>query len=392
MKMTHIKTKTVLVVALLGLLAPISVQGQFLKKLKKNVEDKVVKKASEKTDELLNGSEEKTTTPQVENPTSNPPSEKKTIQGNNPVSTSKKQGPEVNATDILTYKAPSKDFIDVVIQSHKGLPRYGDLYFLRGTTARTNNKAYEALLELKLLKETFKDMDQTKLTKHGSSDLAEKNSQFAQFHLLTLAREVFTDEKLQEYFCDPEAKAPCNFYNTAGDRGHVSHWGGTGKNEFAQNRSYTGFIKNYYGALQEWSETFYKDGSEIAYYVVRAAVADKYDFKNKGYWIGNIFGIGGDFILHYSNFLAYTENEKALKHQSKKAFLAVDSNKAKEFNLQSRSPVFVVFKVRVTPSVQSPTHVAWEFELEDSKIEVYKNPALTNKIGEMDMKTVMLKY
>nr|WP_297787596.1 hypothetical protein [uncultured Allomuricauda sp.] len=387
MKIKPVKTNVILILTVLGMFMPISVQGQFFKKLKKNVENKIVKKASDKTDELLNGNGEKTPVPDTKTgPTSkNTSSQSETVAKREPLA--------ANDQNVLTFKAPTKDFRDVVIQSHNGLPRYGDLYFLRGTTAPTMNKAYEALLEMKFLERTFNDLDRSKLTKHQNiaGDLAKKNSEFAQNHLLILARETLSDEKLQEYFCDSEAKSPCNFYSPAGERAQVSHWGGTGNNEFAQNRSYTKFIKNHYGTLQKWSNSFYEDGTQIAYFVARGAVAEKYDFKNKGYWIRSIFSIGGDFILHKSNFMAYSENEKTLKNYSKKVFLAVEPTAAKAYNLIERSPVFVVFKVKVTPKITSPTRISWEFELEDTKMEFYKDGLLSQKMGESDIRTIKFK-
>jgi hypothetical protein len=396
MKMKDIKTKSILLVAVLGLLAPISVQGQFLKKLKKNVEDKIVNKASEKTDELLNGEGEKTSAPEKEKPSpkTGPASTNKTSPNSIPIGNqTQNKSPEIEDDNIITYKAPNKDFMDVVIQSHKGLPRYGDVYYYRGVTAPTHSKAYRALLELKFMEDLFKDMDRSKLTSYNyaDNDLKAKNSNKAQHHLLMLVKDIFSDENMQEYFCDPEAKAPCNFTNAVGERTIVPSWGGTRNNEFAQNRSYSKFIKNHYEALRDWSETFYENGSQVAYFVARGAVAEKYDFKDKGYWIGNIFSIGGDFILHNSNFLAYTENEKTLKNTSKRVFLSVDPTEAKEFNLQSRSPVFVVFKVKVTPRITNTTHVDWEFELESTAMEFYKDAPLTKKMGEVDMRTAKFK-
>ncbi len=387
MKIKLIKTNAVLIVTVLGTLMPVSAQGQFFKKLKKSVEDKIVKTASDKTDKLLNGNGAAASVPDTK---PGPVSDNKTSQSEK---VDKKAPFAVNDQNILTFKAPSKDFRDVVIQAHKGLPRYGDLYFLRGTTTPTMNKAYEALLELKFLENTFKDLDRSKLTKHQniSGDLEKKNSVFAQNHLLILARETLSDEKLQEYFCDSEAKSPCNFYNSAGERSRVSYWGGTHNNEFAQNRSYTKFIKNHYGTLQTWSNSFYEDGSQIAYFVARGTVAEKYDFGNKGFWIVNIFSVGGDFILHKSNFMAYSENEKTLKNYSKKVFLPVEPTAAKAFNLIERSPVFVVFKVKVTPNVTSPTHIAWEFEMEDTIMEFYKDSPLSQKMGESDIRTIKFK-
>lgn len=390
--MKYSKTKSVVIVALMGLYAMASVQAQFLKKIKTGVEDNIITNGSDKTDGVLYG-EEITTVPRKEEATgpTGSASNNKTCQRYVPGGNTKKEC-AINDNNTITYKAPSKDFIDVVIQSHRGLPRYGELHFLRGTTAPTNNRGYEALLELKFLKETIRGMDRTKLTgyNHRSTDLAEKNSQFAQQHLLELARDVVSDELLQKYFCDPEAKTPCNFYNPVGERTVVPYWGGTANNEFAQNRSYKAFVKNYYKTLRDWSETFYKDGSEIVYYVGRAWVAEKYDFKNKGYWLGNMFSrVGSRFMRPV--FLAYSENEKVLKSNLKKVFLPVEPNRAKELNLLYQSPVFAVLKVKVIPSVKNPTHVAWEFELESTTIEFYRDVALTQKMGEVDSKTMKLK-
>ena len=303
------------------------------------------------------------------------------------------KSPEIKDDNIITYKAPNKDFMDVVIQSHKGLPRYGDVYYYRGVTAHTHSKAYRALLELKFMEDLFKDMDRSKLTSYNyaDNDLKAKNSNKAQHHLLMLGKDVLSDERLQEYFCDAEAKSPCNFYNTAGERSLVPSWGGTRNNEFAQNRSYTAFIQNHLEALEAWSNTFFPNDEQIAYFVARGAVNGKYDFKKKGYWIRSIFSIGGDFILHNTNFMPYTENEKTLRHSSKSIFLPVEPSKAKEYALTNVSPVFVAFKVKVFPKIIAPDQIQWEFQLEDSDVEFYKDGLLSQKLGEVDMKTVTFK-
>lgn len=369
---------------------PIATNAQFFKKLKKSIEDKVVETASSKTDKILNGEDNTASTGPV---VKSPPK----TGSNNPADQAKPIG--VTDTDqdqdqeVLRFPAPSKDFRDVVIQSYKGLPRYGALNFNRNTHKLITNKAYKALLEMRFLEETFNDMDRAKLVKNQNSngDLSKRNSEFAQNHVRILAGETLSDDKLKDYFCNSEAASPCNFYRPSGERTNVSYWGGTGNNEFAQNRSYTGFVGNYLDTLIKWSQTFYADGSEVAYYVAKGLVAEKYDFKEKGYWIGNLFSIGGDFILHHSNFLPYTENEKAIRHQRKKIFLPLDAQKAKNYNLIPRSPVYLVFKVRVNPQPNNTTSVIWEYELESPIIEFYKDVALTDKMGEVDMNSANLK-
>lgn len=397
MKMKNVKIKLTLVLFLLAFAIPATTHAQFFKKLKKNVEEKIVQKASDKTDELLSGKEDEIEMAESEGLKPSPTSKNKNTQtSKTSQKPTKKKSPAINDANVITYRAPSTDFIDVVIQSHKGLPRYGDLYFLRGTTTPTNNKAYETLVEFKFLKDVYDDMDRSKLTKYDraqTGDQKTKNSLFAQRHLLTLAGFTCSDAVLKEYFCDSDAKISCNFYDQAGDRKHLGHWGDTRNNEFAQMRSYSGFLKKYFQPLEDWSQTFYKDGSQIAYYVGRAMVSEKYDFKNKGYWINNIISmIGGSYMLHHSEFLAYTESGKALKTSGKKFFVAVEPPKAKELNLQQRSPVFAVLKVKVFPKVQNANHVAFEYELESQIIEIYRDASLGQKIGEIDLTTLVSKY
>lgn len=385
--MKGLRIHMVLVMGLGCMIMPISLQGQFLKKLKKKVENKIVNKASEKTDELLNGEG-------AGNDSGNVKNTKETDNGTIGDNASENgSNPTIQDNNIITHKAPNKDFIDIVIQSHKGLPRYGDVYYLRGKTASTNSKAYKALLELKYMKELLEQMDKSKLTtyNYAQNDTKTKYSNKAQHHLLMLGKDVLSDKRLQEYFCDAEAQTPCNFYNTAGERSLVPSWGGTRNNEFAQNRSYTAFIQNHLEALEAWSNTFFPNDEQIAYFVARGAVNGKYDFKNKGYWIRNIFSIGGDFMLHNTNFMPYTENEKTLRHSSKSIFLPVEPSKAKEYALTNVSPVFVAFKVKVFPKIIAPDQIQWEFQLEDSNVEFYKDGPLSQKLGEVDMKTVTFK-
>lgn len=369
-------------------LKPISTNAQFLKKLKKNLEVKAEEVANNTMDDILNGQNHNATTyPVAISPY------------NDGGATTASQIPSTGTIfididqEVLRFSAPSKDFRDVVIQSHKGLPRYGELHFKRNTHKLITNKAYKALLEMRFLKETFNDMDRSKLTKNqiSTGGLSKKNSEFAQNHVRILAGETLSDDKLKDYFCDTGLASTCNFYNPSGERINVSYWGGIGNNEFVQNRSYTGFVKNYFNTLKDWSQTLYADGSEVAYYVVKGLVAEKYDIKEKGYWIGNLFSIGGDFILDHTNFLPYTENEKAIRHERKKIFLPIDAQKAENYRLIPRSPVFVVFQVRVNPKPYNSTSVIWEYELESPIIQFYKDVALTDIMGEVDINTANLK-
>lgn len=293
-------------------------------------------------------------------------------------------------TNTITYKSPSKDFVDITIQSHKELPRFGDLYYHRGVTPPTNANAYKMLVEMKYLTATYADIDKNKITKGGANtnDLKFSNSIFSQQHFLQIVSKLGTEEFLKQHFCDDSnPRIPCTFIDANGMRKHIGRWGNS-RNEFQQMRSYKAVVTNHLEELQNWSKTFFKDDHETVYFVSRSMIYDKYDFKNKGYWVG---GMGsGDFMIRNFQFNAYTENEKKLT--SEKMFLAIPAEKAKTLNLLNRAPIFTVFKVRVLPNVTNSTNVRFTFELEEKIIEIYKDIALTQKIGEIDINNTIFKY
>jgi len=292
--------------------------------------------------------------------------------------------------NTITYKSPSKDFIDITIQSYKGLPRFGDLYFLRGVTPPVNPKAYKMLIEMKYLKSIYADIDKTKLTKesHYNSDLKTKNSYYSQQHLLQLINKLGAEDFLKKYFCDTSNTImSCTFTDTNGMRKHIGRWGNS-RNQFQQIRSYKTVVKNHLEILQNWSNTFFKDNEETVYFVTQSMVVGKYDFKQNGYWITSM-GMGS-FMISKFQFVAYSDNEKKLKQQN--IFLAIPPSKAKEFKIQNRVPVFMVYKVKVKPKVINKTNIQFSFELNTKVIEIYKDKALTNKIGEINIDNTTFKY
>lgn len=397
-----VKRKPIFIALILFfLLGPVqNMRGQFFKKLKKNMDDKIEKKVDNEIDALLN--EKSPKTPEQKNNNN----QTKTKSKSNP----QNSVPQINETNIITYKAPSTDFIDITIQSHKGMPRYGDIHYRLGVTAPVNRNGYKALVELKYFKEMYVDINRSKLTSYeenSSGDQKQKNSYFAQSHLKNLAGNVCSEEVLKKYFCDTTTKPvntnnkyknqrniPCKFIDAYGTRRPPSHWGGSRNNEFQQQRSYKEFLEKHLTALQSWADTFYENGEQVVYYVSRSAIIGKYDFKNKGYWLSGLLSSGSSgFMLHSSNFLAYSENEKKIKNSHQQFFFSISPQKAKEFNLQDRVPITCVFKVKVLPKISNDTNIQFEFELVDQTIEIYsKNPALTDKLGEINIESLIAKY
>ncbi|MEM9076367.1 MAG: hypothetical protein AAGC43_04970 [Bacteroidota bacterium] len=307
--------------------------------------------------------------------------------------------------NVLRYKAPNDNFMDLVIQSYQGLPRYGELYYRRGVTTPKTNKAYTALLELKFMKEIFADLNRSKLDMYNrSSEQAAINSATLQRHLLNLAGYVFSEEVLKEHFCDPNArvvKKPmggrpvnCQFTNSAGERNGLGYWGGSVSNEFRQLRSYKYFLENFLEPLQNWADSFYQGGNTVAYNVSRTYIAEKYDFKNKGYWISlKVDGMGS--MAPHAEFLAYTEGEKLLKGSgSNKVLLPIPPEKAKSYGLRERMSIFLVNKVNVLPKLKTSgkPYVRFEYELEGNSMEIYKDIQLTEKIGELNINELVTKY
>ncbi|WP_431126241.1 hypothetical protein [Flagellimonas flava] len=382
-----------------------NIQAQFFKKLKQSVENRIAEKADKEIDGMFKY-----------NHTEKPKKENETVhingQQENTSIAPKKPAEEVaqsSDTDVITYKAPSADFVDIIIQSHKGLPRYGDLHYRLGVTTPVNNEGYKKLVELKFLRETYDDMNLAKLTSYeekSSGDQRQGNSYFAQSHLKNLAGQVCSEEVLKTYFCDETANAsntntkskyqssrqiPCEFSDSYKIRKVPSHWGGSRNNEFQQQRSYKGFSEKYLRTLQSWADTFFGNGEQVAYLVNTTNINGKYDFKNKGFWLTGLIRSSG-FMLHPSNFLAYSENEKKIKNSHQQFFFSIDPQKAKEFNLQERVPLNCVFKVKVFPKVVNHTQVQFDFELVDPIIEIYsKNEALTEKLGEIDIENLQSK-
>ena len=307
--------------------------------------------------------------------------------------------------NTITYPSPSNNFIEITIQTHKGLPRFGELYYHRGVTPPTNQAAYNILLDLKYLTNVYADMDQTKLTNynHNQTNLKDENSRFAQNHLLKLAGHLCSDMVLEKYFCDTSAKVKCTFKDAYGLRKPIAYWGGSRTNEFQQMRSFLGFKKKYLETLQNWSKEFLKGDEEIGYLVSKSTIASiafgkskAYDFQKKGYWLKSLISSGGNWLgpIQYLDFSAVTKNERILKEHQLKVFLAIPPEKAKILSLMAGHPLFTVVKARVFPSekaLSNSKRVQYSFELKSSIVEIYKDAALTQKIGEISIQDIITK-
>lgn len=310
--------------------------------------------------------------------------------------------PKNDNDGYITFKAPSSNFIDVQIEAHNGLPRFGDLLFKKINKALSTQKAFEELVKMKYMSVAYADMDKTKLTKKDYSQSTDKktdNSFFAQSHLLRLAGLVCSEKVLEKYFCDDSSTQPCSYaIGKYGERPKPSYWGGVRNfnvNEFKQHRSYTSFTKDILEELQIWSQTFFPKDELIAYYVSKAGISAKfgqkpYNFKKKGYYVFN--HLNGKQFLHPSWFEATDENERKLKYSTSGIFLPMAVEKAKTLKFQKGSPIFLVYKVKIKASEDAKNNKPkLSFSLESRIIEVYKDKTLTQKIGEISVDNLNTK-
>ncbi|WP_411031724.1 hypothetical protein [Spongiimicrobium sp. 3-5] len=298
--------------------------------------------------------------------------------------------------NTITFKSPSKKFVDITLQSHNGLIRFGDLYYHRGVTPPTNTQAFNELVNMKYLTEAYADMDKTKISKksyNGPTDKKTENSLIAQHQLKLLAGLVCTEETLKKYFCPDKGTQPCKFIDQYGERRHLGYWGDARDNEFAQLRSYTSFTKDNLEDLQSWSSTFFTNDTEIAYVVTRASVTGPYDFQKKGYWLGAKLG-GRSQLINNLTFVPYNENERTLT-QGRKVLVTVAPAQAKKLALQNRAPLFIVAKAKIYPNKKIPitgSRVPFAYELENQTLEIYKDIKLKEKIGEISVENLISKY
>lgn len=303
--------------------------------------------------------------------------------------------------NTITYKSPSKAYEDITIQTHKGLYRFG--VWKREKVLTTSRNAYVEMLNLKYATSIYKDIDLKNLTKTSRGtqpDTKSKHSELAQRHLLKLTSLVSTEETFKKYFCEEADSPPCKF--NPKNRMILGYWGGNAarNNEFRQRRSYTSFVKDNFKPLKDWSENFFKENSKEGYMVYkcflfwdRNGVHSTYDFSKKGYWLAT------DITRPISNSLnpkliPSTENERSFS-QNRKLLLPMLPKKAKELSLINAENLYVVIKVKVSfdkeYSSSAGIRSQYSYEILGKTIQVYRDDALTNLIGELNMENLVTK-
>ena len=140
----------------------------------------------------------------------------------------------INYDDIITFKPPSKNFIPILLQTHKNKIRLGqqNSYSLKRdgtyishhvqpslakkidkkeTQLLYGRQALYELLKLKFMTDVYADIDKEYFTKQSSSMyVKDKNSYYAQQHLLKLANAITGNKEMYRFFCNQQ-KEDCAF-------------------------------------------------------------------------------------------------------------------------------------------------------------------------------------
>ena len=314
-------------------------------------------------------------------------------------------GQEIDESDLIVYPASSKKFHDLVLQSHKGLPRFGSLN--NYTIPVKNNKGYKKkyssirqnpatreknkkiqlgyqnyfkMVTFKYLSDLYKDIDRERLTKMPSTETTEKqkNSYTAQQYLRNLLT-LCVEEKCK------------NSLN--------------GNNEFERLRNYKTFVSENLDDLRKWSNTFFKNNNVVGYHVSSLGLGSQsYDFDKNGYWVFLNLNINAaNNRTTYTSFEPKNQYENKLMNQSGlhpnkmralQVFLPMSPENAEKFQLNNMRNLYLVKKIKLTyKEINSGfrTRLTLNYHHESPQMEIYEDIALTKKIGTLSLDNLILK-
>ncbi len=306
----------------------------------------------------------------------------------------KAQNP-LDDSDLLIYKAPSEKYHNIVLQKHKGLPRLGVWNGYRKPGVRkldqaTNNKVkrvgqgyrnYYSMLKLKLLSDTYGNLNKKKPTTVVEKEKTEKDAQsyIIQQLLNNLLNTICVEESCSNAF--------------------------RGNNEFERLRNYQNFISENWEPLKNWAGTFFKDNSLTAYEVGYLSLTS-YDFEKNGYWInirlssgvhGNspFFKIFEPKSVYEKELVKQLEVPRPGRAQNMTAFFPLSPAKAETLVTENIRNLYLVKKVKVV--IKKGQLIAgrvphdYVYHHESPTLEIYKDAALTKKLGEISLDKLIIK-
>lgn len=297
------------------------------------------------------------------------------------------QGIIDNDSNKIIFKAPNENFNDIELQSFHGLTRFGVLDTINQlmTDVYTSYRNYKNLLDFKSEQPLGWD-DPLKDINNKDPFSAEVSSSFSVFSIIS--KKVMTKEGYSKYYENRDDDI------------------------FDKNRKRRSLVTDNLNDLKKWTEEFLPNEEDEAYYVTLSNVV--YDLENQGLLISldfsnvkNIYNLSVERIIHnrelnydrikpYKNALSgafltpespntsvlgdliykpKTNYERILSSEAFVVFYEMSPEMANPI-LQDESLVYVVRKIKF--------YKDFTFNIASPIIELYKDIALTQKIGELD--------
>ncbi|MEM9076366.1 MAG: hypothetical protein AAGC43_04965 [Bacteroidota bacterium] len=384
--------------------------AQFLKKLAKKTETKLLQKTEEVTESILDN---KKTNTSKENPKSEP------IQKDTKSQSKEPAADLVQDSGILTYDSPNPLFKGISVQQHKGVPRFGscDFYFSSPNRldltpeGRAKRKLMEKgylrfkqMVEINLLKDLFNSIDKTALTPESRTmDEEVFKSRKAQQLLKNFAFYSGTEAFMKDYFCNEQ-------YNS-GNCQIVNEWGGMRADDFTENEKYVDFVEKYMNQILNWSTSFFPEETQTFYFVQQLKDLGTYDFDNNGFWISLPHkvrnGKGFDYTStgsgYFYTFLPKTaygqqvlNKTSQVEYYSGKVLFKIDAGIAERIVNNRYRDLQIVAKVRVVSEGVSEANpfsfnLTYSYHFEDPIVEIFEDAQLTQKLGSLDMRQLIYK-
>lgn len=311
-----------------------------------------------------------------------------------------------DTNDIFIIKSPSKNYKDIVLQSHNGIPRFGVLNTYIASNASRNldlKEKYELiiagdmnflnLIQMDYMKAMYNDFNREvrASTRPSGTNKKEENSYKAQQQFYKLTNTVCTDIA-----------------------GNIN----AGENEFERRRNYKTFVNNNLDGLLTWSNTILKNNAFSAYWVHTVRLRN-YDFDKKGYWIqipiasirerNTRFSTQYNFFKNHvpkNSYESFSTGEKSRSSSttSLKILFKISPEEAEKLQqptkftrgTSSPNPLYATAKVKVTlraftedKSNKTPEIPEFEHHFESPIITLYKDLALTEKVAELSLKKII---
>ncbi|MEM9076368.1 MAG: hypothetical protein AAGC43_04975 [Bacteroidota bacterium] len=318
----------------------------------------------------------------------------------------------------VIYESPSEEFINLSLQTYNNKLRFGmqHNYYVNtdGSFVDNSGEAYATaekrtshnvlsrhafieLLKIRFQEEIFSVMDRNLLTKRTQNMYdKELKSYTAQQQVLTLANTLSTKTQKRKFFCndkqeDCASKFPENgYYSIPRD---VLGWAGRGASEFQQLRAYRAFVKERFPAIQQWGNELHKENSIEGYFVGRIRLGE-YDFENEGYWLNLDAFQNTDFLLRWSYFQPSNTAERILASPKGCQILLKLSPEEAEKLAENHQFLLMGFSVVVSlKGIENyrSNQLKTLFSLTSSKIQIFKDDGLTQKVSEIDINSMITK-